>query len=134
MLDSFSNELLWIHYCYPMNTITISFFLISMSNCHKIFLIIIVEQLIYLKMTIQNMKDMCVMAWKDDIVYIDIDDLKRLLSKKIFLWVFNSTKWDITWFLVDLKIIERHDKKHRGHNSFFWSYEKLISRTRGDHV
>ena len=54
-------------------------------------------------MTIQNMKDMCVMAWKDDIVYIDIDDLKRLLGEKYFVWVFNSIKWDITWFLVDLK-------------------------------
>ena len=43
-------------------------------------------------MTIQNMKDMCVMAWKDDIVYIDIDDLKRLLGEKYFVWVFKFYK------------------------------------------
>ena len=33
-------------------------------------------------MTIQKLKEMCVMALKDDIVYINIDDLERLLCAK----------------------------------------------------
>ena len=58
--------------------------LTSMNDSLKIFLILIAKQLIYHKMTIQNLKEIYVMASKDDIVYINIDDLKRLLCTKIF--------------------------------------------------
>ena len=55
-----------------------------MNDSLKIFLILIAKQLIYHKMTIQNLKEIYVMASKDDIVYINIDDLKRLLCTRIF--------------------------------------------------
>ena len=35
-------------------------------------------------MTIQNMNEICVTVSKDDIVYINIDDLKHLLFTKQF--------------------------------------------------
>ena len=35
-------------------------------------------------MTIQNLKEIYVMASEDDIVYVNIDDLKRLLCTRIF--------------------------------------------------